>query len=323
MKKLFVVFRDCFVAFLFLVTLNFLLPRLLPGDPIASLAGEQALFDMTPQIRQELAMEYGLNEPIHMQFFKYIGNLIELDFGYSYYYKANVSEIIISYIPWTFILVFTSMIIAIVIGYRVGIHSGYNAGKIIDKLLLSVMIFISGFPQFFIGMIFLILFSIELNWLPIGGAETSCSGLQGIERLKDILIHMVLPVMTLAISKIPSIYLLVRNTSIKTRERQFIRTGLAKGLSDKTIKHKYVGRNSFIPLLTMCAIDIGRMFVGALLVEVVFSYPGLGTLIYESIKVRDYPVLQGVFFIVSIMVLVFNGISELINYKYGGVKNET
>jgi peptide/nickel transport system permease protein len=310
-------YKDYIVAFGCLIILNFMLPRFLPGDPVTALAGEQAFFEMTTEMRQELITSFGLDKPIYIQFGKYMMSLIKLDFGYSYFYKRKVIDLIILYLPWTIALVMIGMILSIVIGYLTGIESGYHSGKKIDKFLLSIMILISGFPQFFLGMLLLIFFSVHLGWLPMGGCETACSSLTGITRLKDILVHMILPIVTIVISEVSNMYLLTRNTSIVVSEKLYMRTAVAKGLSQRVIKHRYLGKNSFIPLLTMAAIIMGRMFVGVLLIEVVFSYPGLGSLIYEAVKVRDYPVLQGAFFIVSIMVLVFNGIAEGIHLKYG------
>lgn len=316
MKKYMKILKDYSIAFILLILLNFMLPRLLPGDPVSALLGEQVLFEMTPKIHQELIVELGLDKPIYIQFEKYINSLLQFDFGYSYFYKTKVIDLIISYLPWTVILVMTGMIISLIIGYFTGIESGYHHGKVIDKFFLSIMISISGFPQFFLGMLLLIFFSVELGWFPMGGCETACSDFTGIDRINDILIHMILPVITIVISEVSNIYLLTRNTSISVNEKYFMRTAVAKGLKENIIKHRYLGKNSFVPLLTMAAIVMGRMFVGVLLIEVVFSYPGLGSLIYEAIKVRDYPVLQGTFFIVAIMVLMFNGIAEGIHLKY-------
>ncbi|MCG8483690.1 MAG: ABC transporter permease [Clostridia bacterium] len=316
MKKHMNIYKDYLAAFVFVILINFMLPRLLPGDPVTALAGEQVLFEMTDKSREQFLVEFGLHQPLSIQFLSYIKSLIQLDFGYSYFYKKEVAVVILMHLPWTMALVLTGVIVSILIGYFTGIESGYHNGKFIDKFLLSTMIFISGFPQFFLGMLFLIFFSIHLGWLPMGGCETPCSSLTGVARLKDILDHMMLPVMTIVVSEVSNMYLLTRNTSINVNNKLFMRTAAAKGLSHRIIKYRYLGKNSFIALLTMAGIIIGRMFVGVLLIEVVFSYPGLGSLFFEAVKARDYPVLQGVLFITAIMVLTINGIAEYIQLKY-------
>ncbi|MCT4618315.1 MAG: ABC transporter permease [Marinisporobacter sp.] len=316
MEKYKKVYKDYVAAFICLIVLNFMLPRLLPGDPVTALIGDQALFEMTDEMYKKLVVDFGLDQPLYIQFFKYIKGLIQFDFGYSYFHKKKVIDLIFSYIPWTILLVTTSMFFSLLIGYLTGIESGYHHGKRLDKYLLSVMIFISGFPQFFLGMLFLIFFSVQLGWFPMGGCETACSDFTGIRRIQDILMHLILPVITIVIAEVSNMYLLTRNTSIIVRKKYYMRTAVAKGLGEYVMKHRYLGKNSFIPLLTMAAIIMGRMFVGALLIEVVFSYPGLGSLIYEAVQVRDYPVLQGTFFMVATMVLIFNGIAEGIHLKY-------
>lgn len=293
-----------------------MLPRLLPGDPVTALAGEQVVYDMTPEMHQQLLEEFQLDKPITIQLVGYLKSIVQFDFGYSYFYKKKVIDLICLHLPWTLALVVTSMLISIGIGYVTGIESSYHHGKRMDKILLSTMMFISGFPQFFLGMLLLLFFSIYLGWLPMGGCETPCSTFTGLTRVKDIMVHMVLPVVTLVISEVSNMYLLTRSTAISISKRTFMGTAVAKGLKDRLIKHRYLGKNCFITLLTLSAIMMGRLFVGVLLIEVVFAYPGLGSLIFEAVKARDYPVLQGVFLIVAFMVLLMNGLAESIQFTY-------
>jgi peptide/nickel transport system permease protein len=310
------IYKDYLLAFGVIILLNFFLPRLLTGDPVTALAGEQVLYEVTSEEYNELIVQYGLDKPMYIQFIKYIKSLVKLDFGYSYFYKEKVITLIMKHLPWTVLLVFTGLIISLLIGYFTGIESVYCHQKIKDKTLLTVMILISGFPQFFLGMLLLFLFSVKLGWFPMGGCENICSSLGGVDRFYDIFLHMILPTITIVISQVSNMYLLTRNSSLLVSKKLFMRTAVAKGLSKNVIKHRYLGKNSFIPLLTMVAIVMGKMFVGVLMIEVVFSYPGIGSLIYESIKVRDYPILQASFFIVAITVLFFNGLAERMHSKY-------
>lgn len=316
MKKDLYKYLEYLIAILIIICLNFLLPRLLPSDPVNAIIGDQNFFEISDEAINEIRIEYGLDKPLYIQFLKYFKNIFTFNFGYSYYHNVKVMDLIVMYAPWTIVLTLVGFTVSLIIAYLLGVESGFNHGKKIDKFLLSTMMMISGFPAFFIGMFLLIIFSVKLGILPMGGCEIMFSDLNGIYRIQNILKHMILPIITVAATTVPNLYLLMRNSAIPIIEKPYINTGRAKGLKKATIKHKYVGKNSFLPLLVMGGIIIGKMLGGIIVIEVVFSYPGVGSLIYDSVRVRDYPVLQASFFFLAIIVLFFNLLAETISSKY-------
>ncbi len=309
---------DYLAALVVLIILNFLLPRMMPGDPVDAIIGDQNFFEVTSEMKAELSAKLGLDKPLHHQFLVYLANLCRLDFGYSYYYNESVTSLILGYLPWTLLLASTALLISLFIGFYLGIECGYRHDGPLDRGVLSGMMLVSGMPHFFVGMLLIVFFACFLNWFPMQGCETAGSSYTGFPWLLDICSHMVLPVTAIVAGEVVGIFLLVRNTSLLVQKKPFITTARAKGLRPSVIKYRYIGRNSFVPLFTVTGMMLGRMFAGIILVEVVFSYPGLGTLIYNAVAVRDYPVLQGSFFFIAIMVLLFNSLAETFNQKYTG-----
>jgi peptide/nickel transport system permease protein len=304
------------IAFFIILLLNFLLPRLMPGDPLMAIYGEETLLSMTQELKYLLADSFDLDKPLWKQFFTYLHNLARGDIGYSYYHNAPVLRVIISYLPWTLLLMGTALILSTILGVITGIESGWRRGKTFDKALLVGTMSLSGFPSFFIGIIFLLTFSVTLGILPLQGAKTAYSGLSGFPLLLDVLKHLILPLASLTLVFISGSFLLTRNTMVTILGEPFILTAKAKGLRDRQVRYKHAGRNSMLPVVTQTGIGFGtRLITGALFVEVVFSYPGMGTLTYNSLLMRDYPVLQGSLLIITIFVLGINLAVDLLYRK--------
>jgi peptide/nickel transport system permease protein len=183
---------------------------------------------------------------------------------------------------------------------------------------------LNGFPNFFIGIILLLVFAVYLGCLPLQGAKTPYSGLSGIDSMLDIAQHLVLPLLALTLAQIPGSYLLMRNTMLTTLKEPFVRTALkepfvrtakAKGLSKVAVRYKHAGRNAMLPIVTTTGVRVGIIFTGALFIEIIFSYPGVGLLTYNALFMRDYPILQGVFFIVAVFVILANFVVDLLYRK--------
>lgn len=305
------------ITFIVLICLNFFLPRLLPGDPVdIVLGGNEGFAEVTPEMRQEIVVRLGLDKPLHTQFIIYIKNLLRLDFGYSYHFGVPAKELISKYLPWTLLLVSSGLIITLCVGFFLGIESAYKHNKRFDKITLAVMMSLTGFTQFFVGILLLLFFGVRLGWLPVSGCKTACSGYRGLRVFIDVIYHMILPVLTMVITEVTNIYLLSRNTAIIVKKKPFILAGKARGLTEKKIMYSYIGKNTLQPIVNFLGLMFGRIFVGVLMIEVVFSYPGLGTLICQSVFHRDYPVLQAVFFLIALMVLLGSAISEAFNRKF-------
>ncbi len=299
------------LVFIVAVTLNFFLPRLMPGNPLALLAGVDVGM-MTPEQRAEVIIEAGLDQPLWKQYLSYISDLLRGDFGYSYRQKAPIIDMIFERLPWTLLITGLSLIISAIIGVVLGAIAAWYRAKAIDVSLLWTMIFLGSLPSFWLGMLLISLVSVEHRLLPSFGAVTPAVNLEGWAKTKDILEHAVLPVVSLSILSIPGVFITMRYTMLGVLGEDFIRTARAKGLSEGVVLFKHVVRNSLAPVVTILAIRLGYAFGGTVVIETVFSYPGLGRLIFESVSTRDYPVLQAAFLVITIAVLLSNILADLI-----------
>ncbi|MFO7929272.1 MAG: ABC transporter permease [Candidatus Humimicrobiaceae bacterium] len=295
------------IAFLIIISLNFLIPRLLPGDPVEAIYGSEAMLNLSPEAKDEIMNSFGLGEPLYKQYFNYILSVFKGDFGYSLYHNSPVFRVILSYLPWTLSLMGSALVFSTIIGVVLGMESGWRRGGWTDKFLLNAMIFSSSFPSFFIGILFLIIFGVLAGILPMQGAQSIYLGLGGIWKFLDIVKHMVLPMASLVLVFTPSVYLLTRNSMISNLTEPYILLAKAKGLREPRIKYYHAGKNSIIPVVTQTGIRLAtRLVTGALFIEIIFSYPGMGNLIYNSIQMRDYPMLQGSLLVVAVLVLLIN-----------------
>lgn len=305
-------FTNYVIAFVLILVLNFTLPRLMPGDPFQAIYGEEALLAMTPQLKAQLVERLALDQSMGQQFVAYILALASGDLGYSYYYNQPVLSVILDFLPWTLLLTGSALVLSTLLGLFLGIESGYRRGRRLDKALLAGLMFLNGFPDFFMGIVLLLVFGVVLGLIPLSGALTPYSGLVGLPLALDILHHLIAPLAALVLVRVTSAYLLTRNTMITTLKENFILAARAKGCSDGQIRYRHAGRNSLLPVVTATGLSIPQMITGALFVEIVFSYPGVGSLLYNSLLTRDYPLIQGILLIVTVVVLAANLLVDLL-----------
>ena len=303
------------IAFLIILSANFILPRLMPGDPLQAIYGNEALTVMTPELKAELIRRFSLDRSCTEQFAAYITSLFRGDLGYSYYYNAPVVKVILGSLPWTLLLAGPALLLSTLFGLILGIESGYRRGRALDKTLLAGLMFISGFPDFFIGIILLLLFGVMLNLVPLAGALTPYAGKTGLALVLDILYHLALPLTALFLVRLTSTYLFTRNTVITTLGEAFILTAKAKGCPSGVIKYRHAGRNSLLPVVTEAGLQLAHLITAALFIEIIFSYPGIGTLLFSSLLTRDYPLLQGILLTVTVIVLLINFFVDLLYQK--------
>jgi peptide/nickel transport system permease protein len=293
-------------ALLLILGLNFLLPRMMPGDPLLAIYGEEALVVMTPELKAYLLRAFALDRPLGEQFVAYLLQIFHGNLGFSYFYNAATLEVILGRLPWTILLVGSALIFSTGIGILLGIESGWRRGKFLDRSLMAGFMSLNGFPDFFLGTVLLLLCGVSLNLFPLAGALTPYGGLSGIAWVTDILWHLILPVTALTLGHVAGNYLLTRNSMITVLKQPFILSARAKGLDDKVIRYRHAGRNSILPVITRTGIWLGRLITGTLFVEIIFAYPGLGTLTHQALLARDYVVLQGILFVVALFVLLVN-----------------
>jgi peptide/nickel transport system permease protein len=305
------------IAFCIILLLTFALPRLMPGDPVTAIYGElqEEGIELTPELEAAINARYGLDKPIWVQFFDYFTSLLKADFGYSFIFDEPVSDLIFGHIPWTLLLLGSALLLSKLIAIVLGIESGWRRGKKSDKVMLAGLMAFEGCPNFVVGLVFLIIFGVILGIAPLYGAENANLNLSGIPRLCDVLKHLILPLSALIMTSITGSYLLMRNTMITTLNEPFILNARAKGLKDRKIRYNHAGRNAILPMVTAIGMSFGMLITGSMFIEMIFAYPGVGTLLYESIMRRDYFTLQGIFFILTIFVLAANLTVDLLYKK--------
>jgi len=299
-------------ALVVIVSLNFLLPRLMPGDPLMAIFGDVALVHMSPQLQESLTERFSLDQTLGQQFIAYWAALLQGDLGYSYYYNASVTKVICGRLHWTLLLAGLSLLLSTILGIVLGIESGWRRGSKVDGSILTGMVALSGFPDFWLGLLLLLLFGVHIQILPLYGAESIYSGLTGFVHLLDIGKHLLLPLIALTLARLTGGYLLTRNAMVGVLKEPYILVARAKGLTPGTIKYHHAGRNSMLPVMTLTGIWIGRMVTGVLFIETVFAYPGIGFLTYEALTYRDYPLLQGVLLMTTACVLAANFIVDIL-----------
>lgn len=302
------------LALLVIFALNFILPRMMPGDPLHAIYGDEALVAMTPQMEAHLIELFALDKSWSEQMVAYVLALLQGNLGFSYYYKDEVSAVIMGALPWTLLLVGLSLLIATALGVILGIESGYRRRERLDRGLLAGLMLLAGLPDFFLGILLLLIFGVSLHLFPLSGALTPYSGLEGLPLVVDIARHLFLPLAALVLVDVGGIYLLTRNTVVTILKEGFMLTARAKGCSEFCLRYTHAGRNALLPVTTATGLRIPQLITGALFIEIVFSYPGLGLMLRTALDARDYPLIQGILLLATITVLTANLIVDHI-YK--------
>ncbi len=291
------------------IVLNFVLLHLAPGDPVDVIAGEMggATEEMMAQIRQQ----YGLDKPFIEQLLTYVGNVARGDLGQSFYFNRPVTELILERLPATILLVVTSLVLAVVVGTLLGVVAARNPNGLLSHVVTVVALIGYALPVFWTGIMLLILFASILPWFPVSGMNDFIAGYTGIRYVLDVLHHMALPVLSLSTIYLAFYSRLSRASMLDVLGADYIRTARAKGLSERVVTLKHALRNAVLPVVTYAGLQFSALLSGAVLVETVFSWPGLGTLAFDSLLRRDSPTLLGILFFSSLMVIVVNLLTDL------------
>ncbi|HPT37237.1 MAG TPA: ABC transporter permease [Methanothrix sp.] len=303
------------IALAGIITLNFFLPRMMPGDPLHAIYGDDALVAMTPQMQAHLIRQYGLDRSLTDQLLAYLAGLSHADLGYSYYYRDQVSAVIMGALPWTMLLAGLALVIASAIGFLLGTEAASRRGKLLDSFLIAALMFLSGFPMFFVGILLLLIFGVSLGWAPLSGAVTPYAGLEGIDLLRDLARHLALPVVALVLVLLGDVFLITRNAVVTVGREAFISTARAIGCTKFAVKYAHAGRNSLLPVITEIGNRIPHLLIQTLFIEIVFSYPGIGSLLNTAIYSRDYPLIQGILLLMTVLVLTVNLMVDLLYKK--------
>lgn len=290
----------------FVVAFNFVLFRVMPGDPISLLTRSEKL---TPDDVAELQAEYGLDQPLPAQFVNYLGDVLSGDMGVSLRTGLPVSTLVSERVWPTFLLVGIGTVLATVFGVLIGIKGGWNRGSRFDTRTLYGSLVFYSIPEGWLGMLLLIVFAGTLGWFPAGGFDTGEE--TGFAAVIDIANHLFLPVLTLTLGYIGEYAIIMRSSLLDTVNEDYITTARAKGLPDRLVRRRHAVPNAFLPTFTLIFLSFGYVLGGAIVIEVVFSWPGLGQLTYDAINQLDYPVIQAIFLLTSALVIAFNLAADL------------
>ncbi|PZV33865.1 ABC transporter permease [Mesorhizobium kowhaii] len=294
-----------------IVVLNFFLLQLAPGDAADVMAGEAG--SATVETMAALRQRFGLDNPLLVQLFNYLYNLAHFSLGFSPRYGMPVADLIGQRLPGTLLLMAVALTIAIALGLVLGSLMAVFSGRLPDRLLSVVSLLFYSIPGFWIGLMLIVLFSVKLGWLPSGGSGTIGSNLTGLAGLWDKVRYMILPALSLALFYVAIYARLTRAAMLEVQSQDYVRTAAAKGLSPTVITIRHVLRNALIPITTMAGMHVGGMLGGAVVVETVYSWPGLGRLAFEAVMGRDFTVLLGILLLSSLLVIVANATVDLLH----------
>ena len=291
------------------VVLNFVLVHAAPGDPVETIAGASG--GMDEKLQAELRAQYGLDQPLPVQLGIYLGKVLRGDLGYSYFFNLPVSGLIAERVPATLALVLTSVLAAFLIGTTLGVLSSRRPNGWLSQTINVLSLVGFAAPVFWLGMLLVILLASVFPVFPVSGMRGIASDGRGLADVMDVLHHLVLPSLTLGLVYLAQYSRLSRAAMLDVLGADYIRTARAKGLSERVVLYKHALRNAVLPVVTVLGLQFGNVLAGAIVVETVFNWPGLGRLAYESVLRRDYPTILGVLLFASVVVVVMNQITDL------------
>jgi peptide/nickel transport system permease protein len=295
------------------LSLNFFLPRLMPGSPadriIAHLHG--AVSQSTVRAI-ELSLGINNDQSVWKQYLTYLGHTATGNLGFSYSQGEPVSKVIAGALPWTLGLVGITTILAFILGTAIGAVAAWRRGSRFDSIMPPLFVFTTAIPFFWVGMVLILIFSVQLGWLPVGGniGQLAVPAFSS-SYIGDVLVHAILPSLTLLITGIGGWVLTMRNNMVSTLTEDYVRMARAKGLSSTRVMVDYGARNAILPNLTGFAMSLGFVVSGAILVEYVFNYQGIGYYLLNAVGYNDYPLMQGLFLIITVAVLVAILLSDI------------
>ncbi|MDA8009272.1 MAG: ABC transporter permease [Alphaproteobacteria bacterium] len=298
-----------FLLLLAVIVFNFFLVRLAPGDPAEVIAGEMG--GVTAEVLQDIRRSYGLDRPQLVQLGVYLGRVAQGDLGYSYFYNTPVTELIFARLGPTLVLVLTALFFAIGIGTLLGVLASLKPAGLFSNIITVFALVGYSMPVFWTGMMLVIVFAATLGWFPISNMYEVTVTESGWVKFADLLHHLVLPAFTLGVIYLAQYARLARASMLEVLDADYIRTARAKGLGEVRVIGKHALRNAVIPVVTIAGLQFGHLISGAVLVETVFNWPGLGTLALESVLGRDYPTLLGILFFSALLVVTANLLTDL------------
>jgi peptide/nickel transport system permease protein len=300
------------ITLFFILTFNFFLFRVMPSDPVRLLTKQKGV-KLSQEAQAALAHDLGLDLPLPQQYVQYLSDTLHGDLGMSFLYRGQtVTEVFLQFLWPTVLLVGTATVLMTVIGIYMGIRGGWNRGGRFDVGSMATSLTFYSMPDFWLGMMLLILFSTFLGWFPSGGFATPDFEGSTVEKVIDVANHMFLPMVTLTIGYLGEYYLVMRSSLLDVMGEEYITTVRAKGVRENKVLWGHAVRNALLPTISQIALGFGFVIGGAVTVELVFSYPGVGLLTIQALDAQDYALLQGLFLFFSIAVLLSNLVADLL-----------
>jgi peptide/nickel transport system permease protein len=289
---------------------NFLLLQTASGDLADVLAGQSQA--ATPEFMAEIRARFGLDQPLHIQFLKYMRNLLTLDLGFSHIYNMSVGDLLLQRLPASLLLLAACLVVSVTGGILLGLIAARNVNSPLDYAAsLGALLFYST-PVFWTGLLLTIVFSIKLGWLPSSGFETIAAGYSGLERALDIGRPLILPTATFSAFYLAVYTRIMRASMLEVYTMDYVRTAVAKGLSPRRVAFKHVLRNSLLPIVTMIGMQCAGLMGGVVIIESVFGWPGVGRLLFEAVSNRDFNLVLSVLALSSILVVLVNLILDCV-----------
>jgi peptide/nickel transport system permease protein len=298
------------LALLLIATVNFMLVRAAPGDPVSIMAGEAGASD--PQFVAQLRQQFGLDQPLPHQLAGYLGRVLQLDLGFSYRQQQSVAALILERLPATLLLTGTAFVLSLAMGIGLGALASRHAGKWIDSAITVVALVFYATPLYWLAMMAVLVFTVQMDLLPAFGFFTVGADLRGLDKALDIGRHLILPAATLALFYMAVYARMTRAAMLEVAQMDFVKTARAKGVSPGRIQRRHILRNALLPVVTLAGIQAGGMIGGAVLTETVFAWPGIGRLMFDALLQRDYNLLLGCFLFTAAMAVLFNLITDFV-----------
>jgi peptide/nickel transport system permease protein len=292
------------------VVVNFLLIALAPGDPVTMLVGD---FPAPPEYVQRVRADYGLDQPISIQLGRYLGQILQGNLGFSFANRLPVLQLITQRLWATAMLTLTALGFASIVGIALGVVAAQQRGKFADFATSIGALVGYAVPEFWLGQLLILLFAVALGWLPSQGMVSPRLEATGWAYAQDVAWHLILPAFALSLRYLALITRITRTALVEVLVSDYIRTARAKGANERAVLLKHALRNAVAPVITVIGYNLGFVLAGSALVETVYSWPGIGRLLFESIGKRDYPVLTAILLMVSITVVVANLITDLVH----------
>lgn len=296
------------------VTINFFIPRLMPGNPVEGLFSRLRV-QASPGKIHAFEIAFGLNthQSLLSQYWSYLGNICRGDLGVSItYFPSSVTSVIGTALPWTIGLLGIATILSFFIGTGLGILAAWKRGSATAEAIVPITTLLSAIPYFWLGLIALTVFSVELHWLPLnGGSSPDIPTGFTWSFVGTVIVHGILPALTIVVTSIAAYVLNMRNSMVATMSEDYVLLAEAKGLRARRVVLAYAARNAILPNIASFAMSIGVVVGGAVLTEIVFSYPGIGNVLFQAVSNEDYPLMQGIFLIITVMVLLANLLADV------------